>query len=165
MSVNNRDYFIFDKRTDDEDNAYSLRYYSNLVALDLKYLETNPIDAPRVNYDLSNHYNSLGWYLIMAKNFEQSLVRFKESLKYNPDNKYAKSNIPHVYLFTNQFEKAKTHYKKLKNDEFNGAGSKLAKFKDAFLADFVEFEDDEKGLIEPGSELQKQVEEIKNLLK
>jgi hypothetical protein len=90
-------------------------------------------------------------------------IIFEQSKKYNKDNKYPDTNIPHVYLFTNHFEKAKKLYLDFKNLTFKPGTVDEETYGAAFLADFKAFE--EANVFEKGIEIEKQVNEIITLLR
>jgi hypothetical protein len=148
-----REYFFYTKFIQDPDettesiksfNKKSLEYYSNLVDLDVELLKTNPTDAENIRNQSSVHYNNLGWYSLLCQKPEKTLDYFNESIKYSEnsdnDNDVAKGNIPHAYLFNNQFEEAKKLYLKLKDEHFKSVGDNpYTTYKDAFLDDFASF--------------------------
>lgn len=141
----NREFFM-EKYYDTDSYTETIRYYSNLIKLDLAYLDTKP-DHPEASRVLTaQHYNSLGWYKLLNwnkalsnKDTEGVIEYFNKSIEYDPKSNYPVGNIPHVYLFNDDYETAKNLYLKNKNQPFD-ANSKYKTFKEAFLSDFNDFE-------------------------
>jgi hypothetical protein len=131
-----RDYFS-NKNITDETNIRKREHYITLVELDKEFVKSNNSLATRIT--VANHYNSLGWYSILSHKFDMLIFYFNESIKYNPDYKYPRENLAHAYLFNDQFEKAKSTYMELKDQEFDKAAG-YTTYKDAFLSDFKDFE-------------------------
>jgi tetratricopeptide (TPR) repeat protein len=134
-----REYYIYTKYVSSKDYEKSRQYYSNLVALDKEFLKANPTDTI-AREQTSTHYNNLGWYCLLGKKYEHTIEYFNTSLEYKKDNLIAAGNMPHAYLFANQFDKAKELYLALKSQPFDPS-SLYSTYKDAFLGDFKEFKD------------------------
>lgn len=157
----NYQYFTYYKNPFGKSNEYKREYYSNLVELDLAYAKANPDIPFNFNENLSINYNSLGWYSILTKKLENALDYFNKSKEYDKTNMYPDSNIPHVYLLTHQFEKARELYKTFKKLPFDKLSINKT-YGAAFLSDFSVFE--KAGIIEKGSEIDKQIADIKVML-
>lgn len=87
---------------------------------------------------LAQNYNSLGWESLLAGQFKNVVSYFEKSLEFDSTNVYARGNMAHAYLFTNQIEKAKKEYLRLKDVKIEN-DSRYETLKDAFLDDFQEF--------------------------
>lgn len=158
----NYEYFTYYK-VFGETNLSKREYYDNLIQLSLAYMNKNKDIQDSFLNILSTNYNSLGWYCILTKKFDNTMDYFEQSKKYNKYNKYPDTNIPHVYLFTNHYEQAKKLYLDFKNLPFKPGTIDEETYRDAFLADFKSFE--EAKVFEKDSEIEKQVNEIKTLLR
>ncbi|MBL7733294.1 MAG: DUF2610 domain-containing protein [Chitinophagaceae bacterium] len=120
-------------------NVFRRLHYYNLVQLDLKYLDGQPADSATVKKQTSQHYNSLAWYCMLTKRFDNVLYYLRRSIRYDDENLYPYTNFPHGLLLTGEYEEAKELYLKLKDQPFDPE-SGIATFKDAFLNDFRDFE-------------------------
>ena len=89
--------------------------------------------------DIAGDYNDFGWYALLIQDFVTAKEAIEKGLAIDSTNLYLKSNIPHILLFTDETEKAKQMYLTLKDERFH-KDSQHKTFKDAFLADFDDFE-------------------------
>jgi len=108
------------------------------IELDKAYLKINSTDSVSAKTDLSNRYNDLAWNCLLFDITDNTFDYLNKSIKLDPANLYPRENMPHVYLLTGQFEKAKAMYLKLKDKEFDN-NNNLPTFKDAFLGDLKQF--------------------------
>lgn len=152
-----RNHFLSIKSNSLSNNSLKINHFSNLLLLDKKFLELNPSDSINIKKDMSNHYNSLGWFNMLSKNYDNILFYFSQSYELDSSNVYAIGNMPHAFLFNNQFEKAKELYLTLKDLSFNESAG-YPTYKDAFLSDFNEFKT--KGIIH--EDLDKMIAIIEN---
>lgn len=121
-------------------NNLKREYYLKLTTLDsLYYLHLSPNEKIQLDSAIGAHYNSLAWYSFFTKEFSNVYDYLMLSKNFDSKSLYPDSNIPHYYLFTNQIEKAKTEYIRLKDKLFLPERS-LPTYKHAFLADLEEFE-------------------------
>ncbi len=161
---NYRDYFI--KKINDGLAAYPLYrvYYTSLIAMDLDYAKTatdlSKLELKWLNEDISSHYNSLAWYCILTKKYTNVLEYLEKSKQYDPQNLYPDTNIPHYYLFTGDYPKAKEYYLSYKDKKFGGREN-LPTYGTAFLEDFDTFEKD--GLFD--NSLLAKVNELRKLIR
>lgn len=84
---------------------------------------------------MGNHYNSLAWYSILTQKLNDVEYYLNQSIKYNPNSNYPCSNRPLLLLLKGRYAEARKLYVKLKDQPFDGPGSK---YKDEFLIDFRE---------------------------
>lgn len=137
-------------------NAFLAKSASDLFSNELKreyYLKLTTLDSLHYRYltikrksaedsAIASHYNSLAWYSLLTNKAGRAYEYLMTSKKHNPKSVYPDSNIPHYYLFTGQIATAKTEYLRRKNLPFLPNDKALKTFKDAFLQDFKDFEDE-----------------------
>lgn len=111
--------------------------YLNMAAIDSVYNIHQLNDT--LKSIIAGVYNSLAWYSLLTKRFQATEYWLKKSLALDPTSLYPLTNMPHAYLFTNQVEKAKAEYSRLKDKPFQN-DSRYKTFKDAFLDDLDNFE-------------------------
>jgi hypothetical protein len=104
---------------------------------DKAYLKINTTDRSAKDR-LSNSYNDLAWHCLQLNIADQVDEYLDKSRRLNPANLYPQENLPHFYLLTGQFEKAKQMYLALKDKEFD-INNDLPTFKDGFLSDLKDF--------------------------
>jgi thioredoxin-like negative regulator of GroEL len=104
----------------------------------------------------SVQYGGLSWYFLFNRQFTEAISSAEAVLALDPSKEWVKTNLAHAYLFSGQFEKAKTIYLENKDRELGGNGQKQT-FRQAVLDDFKIFR--EKDLTHPD------VQKIEELLK
>jgi tetratricopeptide (TPR) repeat protein len=82
-------------------------------------------------------YNSIGWDLILKKNFSAALRCFKEGFDKYPSDLFILGNLAHAYLLTGEFQTAKKIYAENKGKNLNDTLSWVSMVN----ADFKEFQD------------------------
>lgn len=97
----------------------------------------------------ASHYNSLGWYQLLANDPQGAEKSIKRGLEIYQENTYLYTNMPHVLLLTNQFEEAKELYLEYSNRPFDPEGG-YPTYREAFLEDFETFK--EAGVLHPDME-------------
>lgn len=132
-----RDYFLQKSMADLPTNNLKQQHYLSLIKLDQAYLEVD--SSEKIKKQFSTHCNSYVWYSILTRKLDNSLFYLEKSVQYDPASLYPYSNIPHIYLFKKEFEKAKQLYLQYKDLPFE-KDTEYPTFKDAFLADFKDFE-------------------------
>jgi hypothetical protein len=80
-------------------------------------------------------FNTIGWYYLLAKDFEQARYYLKKGESQNPTDLYIQMNLAHLLLMQNKYEEAETLYVKYKNEKINGQ-----KFKEIVKADYQTFD-------------------------
>ena len=114
-------------------------YEANITAYEKRLnTESNRDSLLSIRKKLCQEYSSCCWEYMMQKKFGKLIPYLQRSVELDSANIYSRGNLPHAYLLTGQFEKAKIEYLKLKDKPFGEQG--YATFRDAFLADFKEFE-------------------------
>jgi hypothetical protein len=132
-----RNYFVAKGVSDLRTNSLKREHYYNLTILDSLYYLTNKNKSIRTQ--IAQDYNSLGWYSLLSKKWGNVEYYLEQSIRYDSTSPYPKGNLPHAYLFNNEFERAKTEYLRLKDLPFD-AKAGYPTYKDAFLSDFNDFE-------------------------
>src|SRR5437773_3581026 len=102
-----------------------------------------------IDFDLVKgpYYSDLAWYQLFNRNPREAIAASIKSLEWSPDNAVTiKTNLPHGYLFDNQFDKAKAIY--LENKDAKLPDERT--FSQAVLEDFKELE--EGGITHPDME-------------
>lgn len=87
---------------------------------------------------LASTLNSVAWYGLLSGQFNQILPFLEVGIYLDPEYKYFYTNLPPTLLFQGRVDEAMNEYKKWALQPFGEQG--LATYKDAFLADFEEFE-------------------------
>mgnify|MGYP002136500111 CR=1 FL=1 len=90
--------------------------------------KTYPTAQKIINIDTlqlaSSTISEIGWYLLEIKNFQQSLSYFKRGVSLYPEDHNMAINLAHLYLFNNEYEKAKeiyqAHRKEWVRPDYNG---------------------------------------------
>ena len=133
LSYNKKMIKIADNLLDEERNKDNLVFYSDVLGSMFsaasyfkdytKFLEyaKKSIDIGKElnikfndpNELLSNYLN-ISWYQLENQKFNDSILSSQEGLKIDPEYISLYTNQAHGYLFSNQFEKAKSIYKKYK---------------------------------------------------
>lgn len=132
------EYSIGYRRLNRERSTVALANYVqllNAVMIDSMRYRIKPSDSLRVT--LAEEYNSLAWYGLLTSRTKDVVGYLEHSIKLDSASVFPYSNLPHAYLFNKEFAKAKAMYLDLKNKPFNKT---FATYKDAFLADFKDFE-------------------------
>lgn len=105
-----------------------IKDYENLI---LKYEEVLSLGVE--NDDI---YNSLGWFCILTKKFDQAKGYLTKGLSKNPSNLYLQGNLAHYFLLTDNYHNAEEIYLRYKKEKMQ----KKVRWEDAISDDFVLFE-------------------------
>jgi WD40 repeat protein len=130
------------------------RFYSKRSTLFEKVLLVEPTTQNKIT--AAANYNSLGYYGLLAKQYSESLKAIQRGIELDSSNVYLYTNLPLGYLFTDQFDKAKSVYLEFKDKPWT-ATEGFKTFGDAFLTDLRDFES--KGISHP------YFEKVRQLLK
>lgn len=126
-----RTYFIKYDRSSLKSNRDLRAHFYDMVALDSAYYSFAPDSL--IKKQMGHHYNSLAWYSIITQQLDQVEYYLKQSMKFDPQDKYPYSNMPLLLLLKGRYPEARALFIKLKDQPFDGPGST---FKDEFLEDF-----------------------------
>lgn len=102
--------------------------------------------------------NSAAWYALLTGDFLEAEKYIRKGISLYPEYKYLYTNLASALLFQGKTKEAISEYKKWANKDFGE--QEYATYKDAFLADFDEFE---KARIIP-EERKKDMERVKKIL-
>ncbi|HNG88576.1 MAG TPA: WD40 repeat domain-containing protein, partial [Saprospiraceae bacterium] len=130
------------------------RTYDNVKRLEDKAFSIDPVEAVQRKKDLSETYNSLGWYQLFIpdsigtgpRNCELSILR---GIELDPSNLYLYTNLPTAYLLQNRWRDAEKIYLERKDQPYM-PNRNLPFYRDVFLKDLEELE--EGGIHHPGFE-------------
>ena len=100
-------------------------------------LQTNPADTA-FQKTLAYTYNSLAWRQLLTSRFAEAEASLLRGFELDPTNKYLSTNLAPALLFQGKTEAAMQEYEKWKDLPLGLNG--LPFYRDAFLADFLEFE-------------------------
>ena len=104
----------------------------------------------------SSNYNLVGWYGLRSGKNTEALGAIQRGIELDPSNGYLYSNLSLCYLFTGQYDKAKSVYLEFKNKPWTSDNSAKT-FKEVFLSDIT--------TLEKASITHPDFEKIKELLK
>jgi hypothetical protein len=80
-------------------------------------------------------FNAVGWYYLLAKDFESAKYYLKKGESLKPTDLYIQMNLAHLLLIQNKYDEAEELYIKYKNEKINGR-----KFKEIVKEDFQSFD-------------------------
>jgi WD40 repeat protein len=102
------------------------------------------------------NYNDVGWYGLLSGKYNEALNAILRGIELDPLNETLYTNLPLCYIFTSQYDIAKSIYLEFKNKPWT-SDNRAKTFKEVFLSDITTLE--KAGITHPD------FERIKELLK
>lgn len=147
------EYFAFKARRDDpRENLAPLRL---CLRMSDRLLEVQK--KPENDTLVSVYCNNLAWNLLVSGTATEAEQVARHGIALNPANRYLITNLPHTLLLQGKTAEAISEYLKWADKPYNEY--RFNTYRDAFLADFEEFE--AAGLVIPGLEEVKKTLETK----
>lgn len=81
-----------------------------------KYAEAAEKCKELVELGQNQYYSNLAWNLILTKQYTQALKYLEKGIKLDAHDLYLQGNLAHVYLLSNEYDKAKAIYEKHANE-------------------------------------------------
>ncbi len=84
----------------------------------------------------ASNYNDVGWYGLLSGKYNEALNASLRGIELDSTNGYLYKNLPLCYLFTDQYDKARSLYSEYKNKPWKGT-NEFKTYREAFLEDIA----------------------------